>query len=454
MIRARASSGPRDRASSRAPRHFERGVLILAVTSAFSYALGVLRDRVLAGTFGATDPLDVYQASFIVPDFLFNLFVAGALSSAFIPVFTDLRTKNRGEDAARLAGTLLTIGLSVLTVVGMLAFLFAGPLTKAVAPGFPPEKHAVLMNLTRVMLLSSLLFLVSNLLGSMLISSKRFLFYGLSPILYNLGIIVGALFWAPVLGVFGVALGTILGAALHMLARILDVRRAGLRLIPSLALSQGVRKVLMLMLPRMVGLTAVQVQLWGFTAIASTLGEGTVTVMNLARNFQSFPVSLIGIAFATSLFPLLAESSSLNRRAAYSRHIVRGAVAMLAVATPAAIVMYVLRTPMIAFFVGTGAFDADAVKATAATLGVFTLSIPFESLAHVLSRGFYALQNTLIPTSISIATIGVSIVSSILLAQRLGVLGIPAGFALGTFLQAVSLMVLLRLWARRAFSQA
>lgn len=453
MFRTIALFGRRGQGIARNPRHFERGALILATTSAGSYALGVLRDRVLAGTFGATDPLDVYQASFIVPDFLFNLLVAGALSSAFIPVFTDLRTKSRNEDAARLAGTLLTIGLAVLLVVGALAFLFAEPLTFAVAPGFPQEKRALLVHLTRVMLLSPLLFLASNLFGSMLVSTKRFFFYGLSPVLYNLGIILGALVLAPALGVFGVAVGTILGAALHLLARAIDVRRAGLRLILVPAFSADVRKVLVLMIPRMAGLTAVQVQLSAFNAIASTLGEGTVTVMNLARNFQSFPVSLIGIAFATSLFPLLAESASRHSQASYTRRLLRGAWMTLAVAVPAAAIMYVLRTALVSLFVGTGAFNPAAVQATAMILGIFTFSIPVESLAHVLSRGFYALQNTLIPTSISIAAILASIASSVLLTGSLGVLGIPAGFAVGASLHALLLIALLPLWARRAFRQ-
>ncbi|TSC71642.1 MAG: Uncharacterized protein G01um101438_985 [Parcubacteria group bacterium Gr01-1014_38] len=428
---------------------FGRGALVLVATSGLSYALGLLRDRALAGTFGASDPFDAYQASFIIPDFLFSLFVAAALSAAFIPVFTDLRTRKHDADAARLAGTLLVLGIGVLLIVGTLTFIFAGPLAALVAPGFPPAKHLLLTRLTRLMLLSPLLFLVSNLLGSMLVSTKRFLFYGLSPALYNLGIISGALFFAPRFGILGVTVGTLLGAVLHLLVRVIDVRRAGLRLIPTVQFSKHLRKVVVLMLPRIVGLTGIQVQLWAFTAIASTLGEGAVTVVNLARNFQSFPVSLVGIAFATSLFPLLAESASLRSRPSYIRHLLRGALATIAVTIPAAVLLYLFRQPIIASFIGTGAFDPDAVLRTSAVLGIYTLSIPSESLAHVLARGFYALQNTLIPTSVSLLGIGISVASSILLARRLGPAGIPAGFAVGEGLQVLALACLLRIWTRR-----
>lgn len=431
-------------------RPFERGAFLLAATSALSYALGLLRDRSLAATFGASDQLDAYQASFILPDFLFNLLVAAALSAAFIPVFTDLRTQRQNREAAELAGSLLVLGLGALLVVGVLLIIFAEPLTALVAPGFPDEKRALLANLTRILLLPQLFFLVSNLLGSMLVSAKRFLFYGLSPALYNLGIILGALLLGPAFGIFGVAAGTTIGAALHLAARIFDLRRARLSLVPNLRVSPYVRKVLLLMLPRMVGLTAAQAQLWVFTAIASRFGEGAVTVWNLARNFQSFPVSLVGIAFATSLFPLLAESASLRDRASYLRRLFHGSAVTLAVAVPAAVALYVLRSPIVALFVGTGAFDPQAVARTATVLGVYALAIPTESLAHVLARGFYALQNTLIPVSVSLVAIGVSVGASLFLASRIGLQSIPAGFAIGTGLQITLLACFLRAWMRRA----
>lgn len=434
-------------------RPFERGAIILLITSGFSYALGLLRDRALAGTFGASDLLDAYQASFIVPDIIFNLFVAGALTAAFIPVFTDLRTRRQNAEAARLAGTLLVVGVGVLLVAGAAAFALASPLTELVAPGFSPQKHALLANLTRIMLLSPLLFLVSNLLGSMLVSTKRFLFYGLSPALYNLGIIFGALTLAPVFGIYGVAVGTIIGAGMHLLIRLIDLRRAHLRLIPSPTFSPAVKKVVLLMLPRMIGLTAMQIQLWAFVAIASTLGEGAVTVYSLARNFQSFPVSLIGIAFATSLFPLLAESASRRSHTQYTRRLIKGSLTTLAFVVPAALAMYVLRIPIVSILVGTGQFDPQAVARTAAVLGMYTISIPAESLVHIFARAFYALHNTLIPVSVSIAAIITSITSAYLLAQQLGTIGIPAGFAIGTGLQALLLLFLLRVWTNREFTK-
>ena len=433
-------------------RSFERGALVLVATSGLSYVLGLLRDRALAGTFGASDALDAYQASFIVPDFLFNLFVAAALSAAFIPVFTELRTQKRETDAARLAGTILTLGAGLLFVVGVVALLFADPLTVLVAPGFSVEKHALLTRLTRLMLLSPLIFLASNLLGSMLVSTRRFLFYGLSAALYNLGIIGGALVLAPRLGILGVTVGTLLGAMLHLLVRVIDVRRAGLRLLPAIRLSPHARRVLVLMLPRILGLTGIQAQLWAFTAIASTLGEGSVTVVNIARNFQSFPVSLIGIAFATSLFPLLAESASLRARSTYTRQVLRGALATLVVTVPAALLLFFFRRSIVAFFLGTGAFGPDAVLRTAAVLGVYTLSIPSESLAHVLARGFYALQNTLLPTLMSLLGIGLAIAAAFFFARRFGPAGIAAGFALGEGLHVTALALLLWIWTRYRFA--
>jgi putative peptidoglycan lipid II flippase len=430
-----------------------RGAIILSITSGLSYILGLLRDRVLAGTFGASDLLDTYQASFIIPDFLFNLLIAGALSTAFIPIFTDLTTRRQPEAAAKLTGTVLSVGLLVLIIATFLAFILADPLTTLVAPGFHPVKHNLHVTLTRIMLLSPLIFLVSNLLGSMLVSNKRFLFYGLSPALYNLGIIIGALILAPSLGITGVAIGTLLGATFHLLIRLIDIRRANLSILPSFKLTPEFKKVIILMIPRMIGLTAIQAQLWAFVAIASTLGEGAVTVYSMARNFQSFPVSLIGIAFATSLFPLLSESSSLRSRQQYYHQLKQGVTGTLIIVLPAAVVIYLLRTQIIAFFIGTGQFDQAAIARTAVVLGVYAFSIPTESLVHILARAFYALHNTLIPVLVSLAAITISITSAILLSPAMDVSSIPAGFAIGTGTQTLLLLLLLPAWSKRIFSK-
>ena len=430
-----------------------RGAFILTTTSALSYGLGLLRDRALAGTFGASDALDAYQASFIIPDFLFNLLVAGALSAAFIPIFTDLRFRRQKKKAAHLAGTVLTIGLTVLLIATAIAWIFAEPITSLVAPGFGEAKHATHVILTRIMLVAPLIFFISNLLGGMLVSTKRFIFYGLSPAFYNLGIIVGAVFLSPTFGIAGVAIGTIIGALLHLLVRFIDVKRAGLTLIPSYKISPEFKKIILLMIPRMVGLTAIQIQLWIFTAIASTLGEGAVTIYSMARNFQSFPVSLIGIALATSLFPILAESKSAKSKSRYTKELWKGIGLTLLIVTPAAIAIYFLRTYIIAFFIGTGQFNEDAVMRTAAVLGVYAFSIPTESLVHILARAFYALHNTVIPVTISIITIVISTTTAATLAPTMGVSSIAVGFAVGTGIQMLLLILLLQFWTNKTFAK-
>lgn len=427
-----------------------RGGIILAITSVLSYAFGLLRDRALAGTFGATGLRDVYEASFIVPDFIFNLFLAGALVSAFVPVFTDLLTHKKDKEARELAGSLFTFGLLILLCVGVVTFFFAKPLAAIVGPGFSLEKQTELASLMRLMLLSPLLFLVSNLLGGMLISTERFLAYGLSPILYNLGIVGGAIFLTPYLGIRGVVVGTLVGAVFHMGVRVIGLWRGRLRLVPNFRVTPELKRVVLLMIPRVLGLTVGQIELWVFLAIGSTLGEGAVTVNNIARNFQSFPVSILGIAFATSLFPLLSKSGSVGNSIAYARDLRRGILLTLASVLPATALLYFFREQVITLFLGTGAFDSDAVKRTAVVLGVYALSIPAESLVHVLTRAFYALQNTLLPMIINFVAIAVSIATTITLTPRLGIVGIPTGFTVGAFLQVLILGAVLLWYAPRA----
>src|SRR3989344_2161731 len=177
------------------------GAAVLTATSFLSYALGLLRDRVFAQTFGAGAELDAYNASFIIPDLLLNIFVAGALSAAFIPVFSGfLRAQQTGQ-AHELARSVLTSACLVIFIAGFFVFAFAPALTAFVAPGFSQEQKETLANLMRIMILSPLIFAASNALGSMLISYKRMLFFGLSPAFYNLGIIAGTLVLAPAFGI-------------------------------------------------------------------------------------------------------------------------------------------------------------------------------------------------------------------------------------------------------------
>ncbi len=418
-----------------------RGSFVLAVTTLGSYLLGLLRDRTFAQTFGAGVALDSYNAAFLVPDFLFNFLVASGIAAAAVPLFTELHRRDKQHAYTYMNG-LLSAAVFVMAVSGVLVALFAPALSRLVAPGLDGEGRMMVVSMMRILAIPPLLFAASNALGSMLIAQQNFFWYGLSPILYNGGIIAGALFLAPRWGIAGVAWGTVMGAALHLAARTIGAVRSGWR--GRLAWhwhTPEMKRTLRLMVPKMVGHPVELVTFWVFTSIASLLMPGSIATLNFARNFQSVPVSLIGIAMATAIFPALAQAALISRQ---ELKVVfwRTATSIFAISTIAALVVYIIRYPLVALLLGGGSFDERAVAQTALTLGMFCLAIPTESVSHLLARTFYASQNTIIPVIWSVVSLVVAASSAYALTRTMGIVGLPLGFFLGSLVKTAGLLIM------------
>jgi len=291
---------------------------ILAGSTLGSKVLGLLRDRVLAGKFGAGDELDMYYAAFRIPDMVYSILILGAVSSAFIPVFSEYLEKNKKE-AWRMVNNVFTLAFVGLVVLSLIFILLSSFIVPLVAPGFEGEKLSLTIWLTRFMFLSPILFGISSILGGVLQVFRRFLIYSLAPIFYNLGIIIGALWLTDLfedLGmerIFGLVAGVILGALLHVIIQIPSTISSGFhfRFVWDMA-DAGFRKMLRLFIPRTIGLAVYQINFIVITAIASTLSVGSITVFNLANNLQYLPIGIFGISFATAAFPALSRRFSRN----------------------------------------------------------------------------------------------------------------------------------------------
>lgn len=427
-----------------------QGSVVLAVTTLGSYILGLLRDRTFAHTFGASASLDSYNAAFLIPDFAFNVLVASGIAAAVVPLFTELRQR-RAAEAQAYINSMMTTAVGVMLGTGITIAIAAPLLSRLVAPGLEPEQQALVANLMRIVAGSPVLFAASNALGALLVAKKRFLFYGLSPILYNVGIIGGTLWLAPRFGIVGVAYGTLLGALLHLLIRLGDALRSGWRPSPLLQLPiPELRRTLALMAPKMVGHPVELVTFWVFTSLASLLSAGSITVLNFSRNFQSVPVSVLGIAMATAVFPALAEAA-LNSPTQLRQLLRRTSVSILLASSAAAILMFAIRRPLVEVLLGGGAFDAAAVNQTALMLGVFCLAIPTESLSHLFARAFYATKNTAIPVLFSVVSLIVAAGSAYVLISPLGIIGLPVGFFIGSLTKTIGLVVVF--YQRRPLTQ-
>ncbi len=420
------------------------GALLLSVLTFGSYLMGLARDRVFARTFGAGSDLDVYNAALVLPELVLDVLVLAGLTAAFVPVF--LRTEQDDPAAgADFARTVLSTA-SVVMAVAVVILAIVAPLTvDIVAPGFDAQQRELYTSLFRQMCLSALVFAVSFALGELLVARQRFLAYGVAPLLYNLGIVLGALLLGPSLGIEGVAIGTLVGAMLHLGIRLVASRRISPR--PGIAFAVRTvefREYLRLSVPRAIAQPIEAVTFLYFTRVASSMAEGSVSAVSFARNFQSVPVSLIGIAFSVAAFPVLSRIAASGDRSRFAR-VVRDDVLIIGLLSAAAgLALAVVAELAIRLLLGGGAFDDEDVAMTAGLLVVFAVSVPLESLVHVLARSVYATRQTLLPVIASVAGLATIVLVVVTTQERLGLVAIPTAFGAGMAVRVVILVLALR----------
>jgi len=381
---------------------------ILAVTALISRILGLFRDRLLAGKFGAGNELDIYFAAFRLPDLIYSILIMGAVSSAFIPVFAQYFKKDE-KQAWRLTGGLFNWVLLILMGLSLIFIFFAPWIVSLIAPGFSGQKKEMTIILTRIMFLSPLLLGMSSILSGVLQYFHRFFIYSLAPIMYNLGIIFGIVFLAPRMGLVGLAWGVVLGAFLHFLIQLPSALYSGFKLNINLKFHEGIRKIIKLTIPRTIGLAGFQINYVVITAIASSLAVGSIAIFNLANNLQYVPIGIIGISFAMAVFPRLADSSAEQNKEKFSRDFCSVFGQILYLVLPITVLFFILRAQIIRLILGTGQFGWVDTRLTAAALGIFSISVFAQSLIPLVSRAFYSFHDTKTPVSISLISIGLNI---------------------------------------------
>jgi len=422
--------------------------LILALTSLISRVLGFFRDRLLAGSFGASDALDAYYAAFRVPDLVYNLLVMGALSAGFIPVFVSLWQKEKIEGEASdpwrfVSGVfnLLAVGLIVLTVVGWLA---APSFVKFITPGFAGEKLAQTISLTRILFLSPLILGLSAVMGGVLQARRRFLIYSLAPIFYNMGIIGGIMFLAPSFGVYGVAAGVIIGALLHFLIQCPAFYGLGFRYKMVFGWAdESVRRLIRLTGPRILTLAVSQINFLALTAIGSGLVAGSLTIFNLTYNIWTFPLGILAASLATAAFPQLSQAIAAGNRQGFREIFSATCRQILFLILPVSALFWVLRTPLVQVILGTGKFGLADVLSTGEALKFLILGLFAEAVNLLLVRGFFALEDTKTPFWVGLFSSTLRIGGAWWLAGSLGVAGLALGYASGGIINMVWLWFLL-----------
>jgi len=425
--------------------------VVIAAFGLVSRLLGVVRDRILAGQFGAGDTLDIYYAAFRVPDFIYNLVVLGTLSAGFIPVFVSLI---RNEDSAAfdenkaswgLVSNIINILALFLLVVSALLAVLAPWLVPWITPGFSGEKLHLTITLTRIMFLSPVLLGLSGVFSGVLQAHRRFVIFSLAPIMYNAGIIFGALFLTQKFGVHGLAFGVIIGAALHLLVQIPSVFKLGYvyRVMVDFKESNFI-KIVKMTGPRILGLASAQFNLIVITILASTLVAGSLAIFNFANNLQSLAIGLIGVSFAVAAFPALSKSFADNNENDFRDTFVRTFKQIMFFVIPLSILFIILRMQIVRVVLGSGEFDWSATILTGNAFGVFCLSLFAQALLPLMARTFYARHNTLIPFVGAFVALAVNAVLSWLLIARYGVIGLAWGFTISSIVNFAVLFAWLK----------
>lgn len=389
--------------------------LILAASYFLSAFLGLFRDRLLAGSFGAGNELDVYYTAFTVPDFIALILIFGAISAAVIPIFSSYLVRSK-EEAWEYAGAVLNVLVGFLIIICVILIIFAPYFVSLIAPGFSAEKKEMTALLMRIMFLSPIILGVSNIMSGILQVFHRFLVTAFAPIMYNIGIIIGIVFFFPKFGIPGLAWGVVLGGILHLSIQLPAFIFSGFKYRPNFnIMHEGVRKTIKLMVPRSLGLGAGQLNTIAVTAIASTLASGSVAVFNLANNLSSIMANAIAVSLSTAIFPSMSLAFFKEEKREFLQKFSSAFRQIIFLIIPISLLIIILRAQIVRVILGAGKFNWADTKLTAACLGILAVSLFAQGLIFILSKTFYASHNTKIPAIVSGATVIFNIILSLIL---------------------------------------
>lgn len=374
--------------------------IIMMVLMLTSKVLGLLRNRALAAQFGAGAELDIYVTAFVIPDFIANLLIVGTLSTAFIPVFSSYLTKNKQEEAWKLASSLLNLSLLFFAFFGMLVFIFASNVADFLL--VPPTQRGDFIFLSRMIIVSELFLIGGSFLSSILQSFHRFIIPALAPVLYNLGTILGIIFLSPQLGIKGVVIGLLLGAFLHFLIQLPLTKSLGFQYRSFLDFKiSGMKEIIKLSLPRAVSVGFGQMEWAASVFFANLLSPGSPAILRFAFDLQNFPISLFGLTIATASLPTLSTEWAKKNVEQFKTTFISSLSQILYFAAPLSVILIVLRIPVVRLVLGAGKFDWTDTVSTAMTLSYFSLGIATYAGFLLIARAFYAMQDTLTPVKVT-----------------------------------------------------
>ncbi len=420
--------------------------VIIGISFLASALLGLLRNRLLASRFfgGQEALLDVYFAAFVVPDTIFQLFIVGALSASFIPFFQESLQRSK-EDANRLTQSVLSLTFFVLAIFSLIVFVFAYPISNLITH-FPHEQLLIMANLIKIMSLAQIIFATSSVFTGVLQAEQKFLIPSLAPILYNLGTVLGVYFFSSSYGIYSAAIGVIFGALMHSLIQVPSVIKSGIT--PKIIFNHfhpGLSQMLRLMPGRTLSLSLDQIQRWVSVNLSSLLLPGSLSMYTFARQLYILPVTLFGVSLSQATFPSLAKDALLSDKSVFKNTLIKSLLQIFFFSLPAAVLILVLRIPLVRIVFGAKSFPWGATLDTGLALAILSISIPALAVTHTLTRALHALKDTKTPLLSGFISVCFYSYFAYILVKRfdLGIVGLSLALSVSNLLDFIITYILL-----------
>lgn len=421
-----------------------RATIVVMFTLFFSRILGFVRETIVAGVFGATYQTDAFYAAFAIPDMMYDLLIAGALSAGFMPVFTGYLANEDEDGAWKAANTFITVAILFIVVFNIFGIIFAKYLVPLVAAGVVDDlrKYQLTVELTRVMLPAVTFTVIAGLLKGILNSYKRFSVSAYGPVVYNIGIILGAALLGRRFGIYGMAAGVIIGAVFNALIQVPEFLKVGGKFTLKIDLkNEGYRRMLHLMGPSIIGLAFVRINLLLNQNIASLLDDGSITALRYAQRIMLLPIGIFSASISTTIFPTM---SSLIARKEYDKFkdtFSLGLRTLTFITIPSSVGLIVLNVPVVRLLFKHGAFTEENLRLTAFALAFYSIGIIGQSIVPIIIRGFYSIQDTKTPVKIGFVVLVFNFILNISFV-KFSNLAI-GGIAFSTSLTSILEMILL-----------
>lgn len=392
--------------------------LLLGLFTFVSQLLGLVRDRLLATYLGAGAHLDVYYAAFKIPDFLYVSVATLAAITVLLPYLTQKYGDGDAvgrNSAQQFLNQIFTVLLGFLVLLSVVLFITMPWLVKLVAPGFNASELGTLVGLSRIMLLQPIIVGISNMVSSVTQMFKKFFVAALSPVFYNLGIIVGIVVLYPLFGVNGLAFGVVLGAVFHLLIQlpVLIHHKMIPRITTQISFTE-IKSIIVTSIPRTIGLSMSSFTALILTSIASTLATGSISLFNLTNNMLNVPIGIVGISYSVASFPTLVKYFQNNEHGQFAHHILNATRKIIFWSVPIMVLFIILRAQIVRVILGSQSFSWNDTRLAAASLAVLMLGLVCQSLVHLFVRGYYAMGNTKKPLIMNFAGEVITIILAVI----------------------------------------